>query len=264
MILASTSLHTRSTLHVQEVWFQIFQRYWTFRGFIKTHVSSKQQALAERAATVPVTPTPVLHFIHVRGTSLSEARICFTDPNKHSIYVPVYAAIVVPANVPKHICCVFIGTRLCAENGATTCISSTGSCGPSPQVCQRWPPPSGECSGKTSSSEVFPLFPVDFAYSFCLFNVSNYSHCWEQMKKVLEEFSLFCFAWTAMRLHGSDFWSRTSPMMLIVGCSRRSFLSLASADLLLCLQKCPVLASHQDCSPTVVITSTKSAHTWCK
>lgn len=164
-------------------------------------------------------------YTHVHGTSLSEARICFTDANKHSIYVPVYAAIV-PANVPKHICCVFIGTRLCAENGATTCISSTGSCPASPQVCQRWPAPSGECTGKTSSSEVSPLLPIDFGYSFCLFNVSN-CICWEQIKKVREEFSLFCFAWTAMRLHGSDFWCLISPMMLNVGCSRRSFLSLA-------------------------------------
>lgn len=77
-------------------------------------------------------------------------------------------------------------------------------------------------------SEVSPLLPVDFGYSFCLFNLSNYSHCWEQIKKVQENFSLFCFAWTAMRLHGSDFWCLMSSMMLNVGCSRRSFLSLDS------------------------------------
>lgn len=207
-----------------------------FREFMKTHVSSKQQALAERAANVPVTPTPALHFTHVHGTSLSEARICFTDTNKHSIYVPVYAAIVVPANVPKHICCVFIGTRLCA----TTCIRS---CPAPPQVCQRWPAPSGECSGKTSSSEVSPLLPIDFGYSFRLCNLSNYI-CWEQIKKVWEEFSLFCLAWTAMRLHGSDIWCLISSMMLNVGCTRWSFLSIVSTDLLLYLEKCPVLASE--------------------
>lgn len=70
-----------------------------------------------------------------------------------------------------------------------------------------------------------PLLPIDFGYSFSLFNVSNYI-CWEQIKKVREEFSLFCFAWTAMRLHGSDFWCLISSMMPNVGVLGDSFLSV--------------------------------------
>lgn len=64
-----------------------------------------------------------------------------------------------------------------------------------------------KCSGKTSSSQVSPLLPVDCGYSVFLFNVSNYSHCWEQIKKVQEEFCLF--------------WCLIFSMTLNVGCSRR-------------------------------------------
>lgn len=78
--------------------------------------------------------------------------------------------------------------------------------------CQRWPAPSGEhrLSGKTSTSEVSSLLTIGFGHSLCLFNISNYGHCWEQMKKVQEEFSLFCFAWPAIWLCGYDLWCLVS------------------------------------------------------
>lgn len=140
-------------------------------------------------------------------------------------------------------------------------------------------------SHQTSASEASSLLTIYFGSSFRLFNVSNYNRCWEQINKVQEEFSVFCFVLPGQRLGQFGFlvswildgcWISGVLNIITIFVPEMNFGTNPSQRHPKCLLSTSQrrLSLRWSCSPTVMTTSSKvclrsvpairTARMWCK